>query len=57
MTWYGIWYYGLQLTLLETSTLGAVYMLKLIIDYLQAELHTQNQGLQLFLWFTGFRLI
>jgi hypothetical protein len=44
MTWYGIWYYGLQLTLLETSTLGAVYMLKLIIDYLQAALHTQNQG-------------
>lgn len=42
LTWYGIWYYGIQLTVLELSTLGAVYMLKLIIDYLQATVHVQN---------------
>lgn len=39
MTWYGIWYYGLQLTALELSVLGSVYMLKLVIDYLKTTIH------------------
>lgn len=39
MTIHGIVYYGFMLTVLETSTLGAVYLLKLIIDYLKENIH------------------
>jgi hypothetical protein len=49
------------LTVLELATLGAVYMLKLVIDFLKEAVSLQTssseQGLQLFLWFTGFRVI
>jgi hypothetical protein len=39
MTIHGIVYYGFMLTVLETSTLGAVYLLKSIIDYLKENSH------------------
>jgi hypothetical protein len=57
MTLHGIVYYGCMLTVLELSTLGAVYLLKLIIDYLKETNHVSNSGIELFLWFTGFRVV
>lgn len=36
MTKHGILKYGLQLCLVEVTTLGSIYVFKLMIDYLQA---------------------
>lgn len=50
--------YGLQLTVVELSTIAAIYMIRLIIDYLHEPMNSyQGYSIVLFTCFTLSRLI
>ena len=58
MTRYGIVTYGLQLCLVETSTLGSIYVFKLMIDYLKdQDAYDRTYAITLFSAFCALRIV
>ena len=58
MTRYGIVKYGLQLCLVETSTLGSIFVFKLMIDYLKdQEAYDRAYAIILFCVFCVLRIV
>ena len=58
MTRYGIVTYGLQLCLVETSTLGSIFVFKLMIDYLEdQEAYDRTYAITLFCVFCALRIV
>ena len=58
MTRYGILKFGLQLCLMETTTLGSIFVFKLMIDYLKdPKEYGQTYAVGLFCLFCALRLV
>ena len=58
LTIWGIFKYGMQLSIVEISTLGSIYVFKLIIDFLgEPESYSQNYAYGLFGAFAALRML